>query len=86
MSDSKARALPDQTVEMTTPDVCAVCGEPSVGLFVIEYGEKKKDPTGIHLHIHTGTVQAKLCAKHAPRPEASKPVKSKDEADQLTLF
>lgn len=62
-TDAEQQPLPDVTIEITTPDICAVCQGPSVGEYLILAGKNTKDGNG-HA-ITSGTVRRKLCKTHA---------------------
>lgn len=77
-------------VNYTTPDICSVCGKPSVGEYRIMLERGVETPLG-GSKAKKEPVTTKLCKKHAdqlqpPKKAPRNPKKIRVEPGQMELF
>lgn len=65
--------LPDLTIQIIVPQVCAMCGKPAVGSFVIDPGVK--EAVGNKQTRMKGITRHLLCEEHAKTVRDVKPKK-----------
>lgn len=87
---SEQLRLPAYEMDYTTPNICAVCGDPSVGEYRITLERHVETPLGDQ-RAKKEPVTMKLCRKHAdqlqPPKKAPRTTKKIDPAPgQLDLF